>query len=332
MSTIDVNKLKQSLEKSGIIFIDYFLIEGKCAMIKAYSYTINQFLLLYISTKLRSEIKSRSNVYELKDMDEVTDEEDYAKFDEYQINNIRQKVDTDVYKDTTQKYNKNISLNGDGIEQFEKRITRQVKRLNIPFQKLEYTIGIQNKKIMALNFGDEISLFHIKNYSKNIRCYMYIVNVKELIENNEEIQSELTSINNQFFKIIYEIIETNCKQLKYDTAIEKFKKKENEYSKKVATFLEFISKLDEEEKKEIKKYKALFQTETSTIKKNSLENEYQKIIESFTRKKYEKIEAIIEQTYIFQIFFMLLEEISFDNFVMTKRTTSNIEKMNALFD
>ena len=219
MSTIDVNKLKQSLEKSGIIFIDYFLIEGKCAMIKAYSCTINQFLLLYISTKLRSEIKSRSNVYELKDMDEVTDEEDYAKFDEFQINNIRQKVDTDVYKNTTQKYNKNISLNGDGVEQFEKRITRQVKRLNIPFQKLEYTIGIQNKKIMALNFGDEISLFHIKNYSKNIRCYMYIVNVKELIENNEEIQSEIGSINNQFFKIIYEIIETNCKQLKYDTAI-----------------------------------------------------------------------------------------------------------------
>jgi predicted transcriptional regulator len=185
---------------------------------------------------------------------------------------------------------------------------------------------------MALNFGDEISLFHIKNYSKNIRCYMYIVNVKELIENNEEIQSEIGSINNQFFKIIYEIIETNCKQLKYDTAIEKFKKKENEYSKKVATFLEFISKLDEEEKKEIKKYKGLFQTETSMIKKNSLENEYQKIIGSFTRKKYEKIEAIVDQTYIFHIFFMLLEEISFDNFVMTKRTTSNIEKMNALFD
>ena len=46
-------------------------------------------------------------------------------------------------------------------------------------------------------------------------------------------------------------------------------------------------------KKEIKKYKGLFQTETSMIKKNSLENEYQKIIGSFTRKRYEKIEAII---------------------------------------
>ena len=332
MSTIDVTKLKQSFEKSGIIFIDYFLLEGKCAMIKAYSYTINQFLLLYISTKLRSEIKSRSNVYELKDLEEVKDEEDYAKFDEYQINDIRQKVDTDVYKNTAQKYNKKISINGDGIEQFEKRITRQVKRLNIPFQKLEYTIGIQNKKIMALNFGDEISLFHIKNYTKDIRCYMYIVNVKELIENNAEIQSEISSINNQFFKIIYEIIEVNCRQLKYDTVIEKFKKKEDEYSKKVAAFLEFISNVDEEEKKEIKKYKGLFQTETSTIKKNSLENEYQKIIESFTRKKFEKIEFIIEKTYIFHIFFMLLEEISFDNFVMTKRTTTNIEKMNALFD
>ena len=227
--------------------------------------------------------------------------------------------------------NKQISINGDGIEQFEKRITRQVKRLNIPFKNLEYTVGIQNKKIMALNFGDEISLFHIKNYTKDIRCYMYIVNVKDLIENNSEMQSEISSINNQFFKIIYEIVETNCRQLKYDTAIDKFKKKEDDYSKKIATFLQFISSIDDEEKKEIKKYKNLFQAETSTIKKNSLENEYQKILESFSRKKIERVDNIIEQTYIFHIFFMLLEEISFDNFVMTKRTTTNIEKMNALF-
>ena len=113
--------------------------------------------------------------------------------------------------------------------------------------------------------------------------------------------------------------------------IDKFKKKEDDYSKKIATFLQFISSIDDEEKKEIKKYKNLFQAETSTIKKNSLENEYQKILESFSRKKIERVDNIIEQTYIFHIFFMLLEEISFDNFVMTKRTTTNIEKMNALF-
>lgn len=331
MSAIDVGKLERSLEKSGIIFIDYFLIDGKCGMIKAYAYNINQFLLLYISTKLRSEIKNRPNIYELKELNEVTDEEDYAKFDEYQINIIRQKMDADVYKNSAQKYNKLISLNGDGIEQFEKRITRQVKRLNIPFQKVDYTVGIQNKKIIALQFGDDISLFHIKNYSKDIRCYMYIINVKELIENNPEIQSEIGGIDKQFFKIISDIIESNCKDLKYDSSVEKLKKKEDEYSKKVKTFLEFIKKIDEEEKKEIKKYKGLFQTETSTIKKNSLENEYQRIIESFSNKKMEKMESMIEQTYIFHIFYLLLEEISFDNFVMSKRMSTNIEKMNALF-
>jgi hypothetical protein len=331
MSTIDIGKLERSLEKSGIIFIDYFLIDGKCGMIKAYAYTINQFLLLYISTKLRSEIKNHQNIYELKELSEVTDEEDYAKFDEYQINAIRQKMDADVYKNSAQKYNKLISLNGDGIEQFEKRITRQVKRLNIPFQKIDYTIGIQNKKIMALQFGDDINLFYIKNYSKDIRCYMYIVNVKELIENNSEIQSEIGSIDKQFYKIITDIIETNCKELKYDVSIDKLKKKEDEYTKKVLSFIEFINKLDDEEKKEIKKYKGLFQTETSTIKKNSLENEYQRIIESFLKKKIDKIENMIEQTYIFHIFYLLLEEISFDNFVMSKRMSTNIEKMQALF-
>ena len=160
---------------------------------------------------------------------------------------------------------------------------------------------------------------------------MYIVNVKELIENNSEIQSEIGSIDKQFYKIITDIIDTNCKELKYDVSIDKLKKKEDEYTKKVLSFIEFINKLDDEEKKEIKKYKGLFQTETSTIKKNSLENEYQRIIESFLKKKIDKIENMIEQTYIFHIFYLLLEEISFDNFVMSKRMSTNIEKMQALF-
>jgi hypothetical protein len=44
------------------------------------------------------------------------------------------------------------------------------------------------------------------------------------------------------------------------------------------------------------------------------------------------MESMIDNTYIFHIFFLLLEEISFDNFIMIKRTTANFEKLKALFD
>lgn len=95
--SLDINKLRQSLEKSSIYFIDYYLLEGKCAMIKAYMYHINQFLFIYIPTKLRSEL-SNKNCYELKTLEEVVDEEDYAKYDEYQINFVRKNADKDIYK------------------------------------------------------------------------------------------------------------------------------------------------------------------------------------------------------------------------------------------
>jgi len=331
MSTLDLNKLKVSLEESGVNIIEYYLIDEKCAMIKAFVYEINQFLLIYVPTKLRSEIKKK-NSYELKTLDEVTDEEDYAKFDEYQINMINKISEKDSYKNLTQKYNKQIVLNGDGVEQFEKRIMRQIKRLNIPFSKLDYTLCIQNKKIMALHFGDEINLFYVKNYMKDVRCYMYIVNVKDLIENITEIQYELGNINKQFYAIIHEIICSNMFELeKTNSSIEKFEKKREEFLKKSSTLISAIKKIEEEEKIEIKKFKSLFTKETSTIRKNTLETEYQNVTSSFIKRKTEKFETLIDETYIFQIFFLLLEEISFDNYIMFKRTTTNFEKLKALF-
>jgi len=335
--SIDLNKLKGTLEEAGILIIDYYLLEGKCAMLKTFMYESSQFLFIYIPTKLRSEVKNKNNIYELKALEDVVDEEDYAKFDECQINFVKKKAEKDTYKNMAQKYNKQIVLNGDGVEQYEKRIMRQVKRLNIPFSKLEHTVGIQNKKIMALHFGEEINLFYIKNYTKDIRCYMYIVNVKELIENITEIQYEIDSINKQFFTIIYDIIRSNMNELSvlnksnYDSILSNFEKQKDIYMKKTSTDVSVLQKLTEEEKTEIKKYKALFTKETSNIRKGSLETEYQNAISSYMRKKVEKIEAIVENTYIFQIFFLLLEEISFDNFIMLKRTTTNFEKLNALF-
>jgi hypothetical protein len=339
MSTIDLSKLKASLEKSSILIVEYYLLEEKCAMLKAYVYSINQFLLIYIPTKLRTEITGKKNIYELKSLEDVVDEEDYAKFDEYQINMIRQGgSDKDAYKNLSQKYNKQIVLNGDGVEQFEKRIMRQIKRLNIPFSKLEYTIGVQNKKIMALHFGEEINLFYVKNYTKDVRCYMYIVNVKDLIENGTEMQHEIGTINSQFFKIICDVIESNLTEISsisnkdYTAIIAKYQKQKAEYAKKTEAFLTFIKRIDDEEKSEIKKYKGLFANETSGIRKNSLETEYQNMITSFMKKRMDKMDSVIDQTYVFHIFFLLLEEISFDNFIMIKRTTSNFEKLKALFD
>ena len=117
----------------------------------------------------------------------------------------------------------------------------------------------------------------------------------------------------------------------YDSILSNFEKQKDIYMKKTSTDVSVLQKLTEEEKTEIKKYKALFTKETSNIRKGSLETEYQNAISSYMRKKVEKIEAIVENTYIFQIFFLLLEEISFDNFIMLKRTTTNFEKLNALF-
>ena len=163
---------------------------------------------------------------------------------------------------------------------------------------------------------------------------MYIINVKDLIDNITEVQYEIGNINKQFYTILFDIIESNLKELSKDYAIiiEKFKKQYSDYIKNLEVFNEFIKKINNEEAIEVKKYKELFLKETSTIRKNTLESEYQKIVNSYLQKKIEKIENIINKTYIFHIFFLLLEEISFDNYIMIKRTELNFTKLKELFN
>jgi len=334
--SIDIGKLKSTLEQSHITIVDYYIVDEKCGMLKCFMYKINQFILIYIPTKMRTELQNKKNMYELKLFEDVIDEEDYAKYDEYQINFLNQR-ENDAYKNLSQKYNKNISTNGDGNEPIEKRMMRQIKRLNIPFTKLNYTIGIQNKKILTLHFGEEINTYYIRNLTSDIRCYMYIVNVKDLIDNISEFSYELETINKQFYTMIYDIILSNFDEISNLTKesnksiIDRFSKQSESYQKKSIASIQLIKALEVDEKTEIKKYKVLFQEETSTIKKNTLESQYQKILKTISQKRVEKIDAIIEQTYVYHIYFLLLEEISFDNFVMLKRVYTNTEKLKTLF-
>ena len=157
------------------------------------------------------------------------------------------------------------------------------------------------------------------------------MNVKEIIDNLTEISDELETINRQFYSIIYDIIKTSIGELKYEKIIEYFEMHKLNYDKKVFDFLNVIKKIEDEEKNEIKKYKDLFTKEQSSIRKNSLEREYQKSLSSINRRKTEKIEIIIDITSQFQILFLLLEEISFDNYIMIKRTSTNYEKLKAMF-
>ena len=147
----------------------------------------------------------------------------------------------------------------------------------------------------------------------------------------------MNNINQQFSKIVIDVITTNMNELltfnskNYSEITSKFLKYKDDYNSKRTIFSKYIKSLEEDEKTEIKKYKNLFTNENSTIKKNSLENEYQKIISSIKAKKFDKIDSFINQTYIYHIYFLLLEEISFDNFVMLKRVNSNFDKLENLF-
>ena len=80
---------------------------------------------------------------------------------------------------------------------------------------------------------------------------MYIVNVKDLIENGTEMQHEIGTINAQFFKIICDVIESNLTEIAsiankdYTAIIAKYQKQKADFSKKSDTFLAFIKKIDD---------------------------------------------------------------------------------------
>jgi len=332
--SIDKKKLINIFNNSDIVIIDYYCIENQCAMIKCFMTKIFDFILIYIPTKLRFNLEKGKNSYNLEILEEDNDYDDYAKTKKNpDIETIDEEKSANVYTEMTKQYKKNIYLEGDD-EPTIRKISRQISRMKIPFEKLKYDIAIQNGNILAISFSEDINLFEIKNYFKKNQSILYVINIKDLIENIEKIPIDLDIIRKQYYNIIEKISLTNLEAMSqnlenFNMLKEKLNDRKIKYQKASEEYSEIFNNIKNIEENIVKKYKKIIQV-ASGVKKTSLENSAEKELNDIFKKKMEIIEKGVDFISKYHLNILIVECISFDTLVMCKRSENNFKVLNKL--
>ena len=327
--SLDIKKFKKILQKNDISIVEYYRLDGKCALIKTFLNNVYEFLLIYVSTKIRFEVEG-DNVYDIIEIEENNDElDDYTSSKVPNIDKIDEEKSVSKYNELTKKYKINISLD-DSDEPMTRKIKRQITRLKIPFSSLQYDIVIQTNKYIGVSFGDTISIYQIKNYnSKNQKQIMYLSNISDLIENIEEVNENIEIIKKQFYNILKNVSSFNFSTIssenkKYENISQNISIKNIEYTKSIEEYKNLYQTVKQKENIIINNYQKMLKTEDS-IKRSSLEAKYQKEMNDLFYTKNDIIKKGIVLISKYHKILLVTEEVSFDNSVMIERVNKNFD-------
>lgn len=333
--SVDIKKFKKILQKNDISIIDYYRLDGKCALIKTFLNSVCEFLLIYISSKIRFEIEG-DNVYDITEIeDDISDLDDYSTTSKMpNMEKIDEEKSLSKYNELTKKYKVNISLE-DSDEPIPRKIKRQINRLKIPFSSLQYDIAIQNNKYIGASFGDSTSIYQIKNYSsKNTKKIMYLSNLNDLIEQMEEINDNIQTIKTQFYNILNNVSTSNFNNIsnldkKYEIIYKNISIKKDEYNDSINDYKKLYQTIKDKESIIISNYQKMLKTEDS-IKRSSLESKYQKEMNELFFTKNDIIKKGIVLISKYHKIVLISEEVSFDNSVMIEKVNKNFESLKEL--
>lgn len=339
MSSLDIKKFKKILQKFDISVVEYYSIDRKCAMIKAFIHNICEFLIIYIPSKIRSEIEA-NNMYEIVEIEDNTDNDDYSSSSKVpNMQKIDEEKSVSKYEEMTRKYKTNISLEGSD-EPIPRKLKRQINRLKIPFSSLDYDIGISNNKFLGVSFGDSVSIYNIKNYSSSSenRNIMYLININSLIKHIDDVEENIDCIKNQFYDIIHNVSVTNFESISsysglinknYDSFISSILLKKDEYKKSIQDYKNIYKKIKEKEETIVEEYNKI-ESMTDVIKRKAMTSKFQKELDQVFYSKTDVIKKGIILVSKFQKNLLALEEVSFDNSIMIDRVNKNFEQLKQL--
>lgn len=330
--SIDAKKLKKILDTNHITPLEYFCLDNECAVIKCFFNRNCEFLTIYIPSKFRFAMKPSPSekIYELEDMDETTENDDYSKSDRVpDMSSIDQDMSS-RYKELSQKYEKNISIEGND-EPVPRKIKRQIGRVKLPFARLSYDIAIQNGKWLCMAFDDDLSFFSIKGYQANnkLRCFSFLVVLTDFIEIIDKMSEQISIVSDQFYNIVHRASISNFDMIKqeidsYDTIINSITSKHEQYVQSIKEYRKLYETIKEKEETVINSFRDKLNKEQGATRV-SIEASMQKQYDSLFKSRVEIIDKGVDIVRRFQRNFLIIEEVSFDNNIMLTRVRKNFD-------
>jgi hypothetical protein len=330
--SIDAKKLKKILDTNHITPLEHFCLDNECAVIKCFFNRNGEFLTIYIPSKYRFPMKPSPSdkIYELEDMDEAAENDDYTKSDRIpDMSSIDQDA-SNRYKELSQKYEKNISIEGND-EPVSRKIKRQIGRVKMPFSRLSYDISVQNGKWLCMAFGDDLSFFSIKGYQANhkVRNFSFLVVLTDFIEIIDKMSEQITTISDQFYNIIHKASISNFDMIRseidnYDTITRSIVSKHEQYMQSIQEYRKLYEAMREKEETVINSFRDKINKEQGAARA-STEASLQKQYDILFKSRIEIIERGVDISKRFQRNLLIVEEVSFDNNIMLTRVRKNFD-------
>lgn len=330
--SIDAKKLKKILDTNHITPLEHFCLDNECAVIKCFFNRNGEFLTIYIPSKYRFAMKPSPSdkIYELEDMDDTTENDDYTKTDRIpDMSSIDQDA-SNHYKELSQKYEKNISVEGND-EPVSRKIKRQIGRVKMPFSRLSYNIAVQNGKWLCMAFDDDLSFFTVKGYQVNhkVRNFSFLVVLTDFIEIIDKMSEQITTISDQFYNIIHKASISNFDMIRgeidsYDTIIRSITSKHEQYMQSIQEYRKLYESMREKEETVINSFRDKINKEQGAGRVTA-EVSLQKQYDILFKSRIEIIERGIDIARRFQRNLLVVEEVSFDNNIMLTRVRKNFD-------
>jgi len=330
--SIDAKKLKKILDTNHITPLEHFCLDNECAVIKCFFNRNGEFLTIYIPSKYRFAMKPSPSdkIFELEDMDDTTENDDYTKTDRIpDMSSIDQDA-SNHYKELSQKYEKNISVEGND-EPVSRKIKRQIGRVKMPFSRLSYNIAVQNGKWLCMAFDDDLSFFSVKGYQTNhkVRNFSFLVVLTDFIEIIDKMSEQITTISDQFYNIIHKASISNFDMIRgeidsYDTIIQSITSKHEQYMQSIQEYRKLYESMREKEETVINSFRDKINKEQGAGRVTA-EASLQKQYDILFKSRIEIIERGIDIARRFQRNLLVVEEVSFDNNIMLTRVRKNFD-------
>jgi len=329
MGKIDLQKLQDKFTKENIIIIEYYCVNYECYYIKCFLTLCYQFMIVYVPTDYRFHV-SESNpvVYniESKDRGDVVEADDYTKTGvSHDIDLINEEKSASTYQDLKNKYERHITLEAEE-EPTTRKMKRQMERLSTPFSRINYTLCLQRGKYFTIVDSKNtlpsggVSSFLIKRYNKDDMCISYVLSLPQLIQDLDEISTNINTVGKQFIKIIKRVAFSNLNDISsipqsQRTAI---LTKIDEYENHIGEYVQLHTKTLREERD-------LIQSKGGSSSGWFGKQDPQRVLRDISQSKIQMVEKGIHFVQHFHKKLLLLEEISFDNNLMINRVEKNFE-------
>ena len=262
---LSLKKLEDLLASKGFVCKAYFKLDDFCIYIEVFSVQDATSFMLYISSRYELKVDNRDNIYELKYMEMIKEEENvtssYANEpDDVDIEEFYNNIDinlhnynqqnTNLEKMLLEDYNKQLSIKDVNKEDKQnlKDIFRQMNRFMYCVQNIKYKLSIFYKNYLcSITKDDELDCFLILNYPRNDDRKLYIyIDLKTLYIKMETFPNDVRTVKDGIYRLL------NQNQIKHTKVLNDMLEQKN-------TIIQY-SEMVQKKKENIQTYITQFET------------------------------------------------------------------------